>query len=88
MRLVSGFGGAVFNLVGGAMEFSNDPPWAHEGVSKLVDLTSCRVQANSRTSEDNVADRINLRIGLTRVDKFAVLSTLLLNQQTSNFSES
>ncbi len=86
--LVLGFGGAVLNLVGGAMEFGNNLPWAREGVSKHVDLALCRIRANSPTSKDNVADRIDLRIGSTRVEKFAVVSTLLLNQQTSNFSES
>jgi hypothetical protein len=32
MLLVSCFGGAVFDLVGGSMEFGNDPPWTREGV--------------------------------------------------------
>ena len=77
----------MLNLVGGAMEFGNDPPWAREGVSKLVNLTLCHIQANSPMSKDNVANRIDLRIGSTQVDKFAVVCTLLLNQQTSDFSE-
>jgi hypothetical protein len=66
----------------------NDPPWAREGVSKLVDLTSRHIRANSLTSKGNVTNRIDYRIGPTRVDQFAVVSTLLLNQQTSNFLES
>jgi hypothetical protein len=86
--LVSCYGGAVLDLVGGTMEFGNDSPWARGRVSKLVNLTLCCIQTNSLTRKDNVADRIDLRIGSTQVDEFAVVSTLLLNQQTSIFSES
>ncbi len=32
MLLVLCFGGAVLDLVGGSIEFGNDPPWTREGV--------------------------------------------------------
>jgi hypothetical protein len=85
--LVSCFGGAVLDLVGGAMEFGNDLKWTREGVRLLVNLSSCRIRANSLTSKDNVTNKIDLGIRSTRVDKFAVVSKLFLNQQNSDFFE-
>ncbi len=87
MLLVSGFGSAVLDLVRGAMEFGNDPPWTREGVRELVNLSLCRIRANSSMSEIDVANGADFWIRLMQVDQFAVVSTLLLNQKTCGFSE-
>jgi hypothetical protein len=77
----------MLNFVGGTVQFGSDEPWTGEGIDKFINLSAPSVGSGCATSKNGVADRINLRVGLSCVDEFPMISPLFVNKEGSNFPE-
>ena len=77
----------MLDFVGGTIQFSSDKPWTGEGIDKFINLPAPSVGSGCAMSKNSVADAINLRVGLSCVDEFPMISPLFVNKEGSDFPE-
>jgi hypothetical protein len=77
----------MLNFVGGTVKFGSDEPWTGEGIDTFINLPAPGVILGCTTSKNGVTDRVNLRVGLSCVDEFPMISLLFVNKEGSNFPE-
>ncbi len=77
----------MLDFVGCTVKFDSDEPWTGEGIDKFINLPAPGVGSGCATSKNGVADRVNLRVGLSCIDEFSMISLLFVNKEGSNFPE-
>ena len=77
----------MLDFVGGTVQFGSDKPWTGEGIDKFINLPAPSVGSGCAMSKNSVADAINLRVGLSCVDEFPMISPLFVNKEGSDFPE-
>ncbi len=77
----------MLNFVGGTVQFGSDKPWTGEGIDKFINLPAPSVGLGCATSKNGVADGVDLRVGLSCIDEFLMISPLFVDKEGSNLPE-
>ena len=75
----------MFNLVGAAMELSENTPGARESIHKFGNMTALFVGFNRALDKDDIPNGVETLVRAAGVDIFAVVGALGVNKFTRNF---
>ena len=73
----------VFKLVRSTFQNSSDLPWSGECILELIDDASFGIRSNCATRKNDVANRVDMRVRPTSVDKFLMVQSMFLKEEFS-----